>query len=138
MLNSVLMAAWLEPVLMAVGVGLAGLIALLFAKLNSWLSAKIKDVKIQNALLAVSEVVQNSVLAVQQTFVDQLKKDGKFDKEAQAKALQEALRLSMSNISAELREQVEVLYPDFEQWIKTMIESVIYQYIPHKKLKREN
>lgn len=132
MLNSVLMAAWLEPVLMAVGVGLAGLIALLFAKLNSWLSAKIKDVKIQNALLAVSEVVQNSVLAVQQTFVDQLKKDGKFDKEAQAKALQEALRLSMSNISAELREQVEVLYPDFEQWIKTMIESVIYQYIPHK------
>ena len=132
MLNSVLMAAWLEPVLMAVGVGLAGLIALLFAKLNSWLSAKIKDVKIQNALLAVSEVVQNSVLAVQQTFVDQLKKDGKFDKEAQAKALQEALRLSMSNISAELREQVEILYPDFEQWIKTMIESVIYQYIPHK------
>jgi len=132
MLNSVLMAAWLEPVLMAVGVGLAGLIALLFAKLNSWLSAKIKDVKIQNALLAVSEVVQNSVLAVQQTFVDQLKKDGKFDKEAQAKALQEALRLSMSNISAELRKQVEVLYPDFEQWIKTLIESVIYQYIPHK------
>lgn len=132
MLNSVLMAAWLEPVLMAVGVGLAGLIALLFAKLNSWLSAKIKDVKIQNALLAVSEVVQNSVLAVQQTFVDQLKKDGKFDKEAQAKALQEALRLSMSNISAELREQVEILYPDFEQWIKTLIESIIYQYIPHK------
>lgn len=132
MLNSVLMAAWLEPVLMAVGVGLAGLIAILFAKLNSWLSAKIKDVKIQNALLAVSEVVQNSVLAVQQTFVDQLKKDGKFDKEAQAKALQEALRLSMSNISAELREQVEVLYPDFEQWIKTLIESIIYQYIPHK------
>lgn len=132
MLNSVLMAAWLEPVLMAVGVGLAGLIAILFAKLNSWLSAKIKDVKIQNALLAVSEVVQNSVLAVQQTFVDQLKKDGKFDKEAQAKALKEALRLSMSNISAELREQVEVLYPDFEQWIKTLIESIIYQYIPHK------
>lgn len=132
MLNSVLMAAWLEPVLMAVGVGLAGLIAILFAKLNSWLSAKIKDVKIQNALLAVSEVVQNSVLAVQQTFVNQLKKDGKFDKEAQAKALQEALRLSMSNISAELREQVEVLYPDFEQWIKTLIESIIYQYIPHK------
>lgn len=128
MLNSVLMATWLEPVLMAVGVGLAGLIALLFAKLNSWLSTKIKDEKIKNAVLAVSEIVENSVLAVQQTFVDQLKKDGKFDKEAQAKALEEALRLSMRNISAELKEQVEVLYPDFEQWIKTVIESFIYQY----------
>lgn len=128
MLNSVLMATWLEPVLMAVGVGLAGLIALLFAKLNSWLSTKIKDEKIKNAVLAVSDIVENSVLAVQQTFVDQLKKDGKFDKEAQAKALEEALRLSMRNISAELKEQVEVLYPDFEQWIKTIIESFIYQY----------
>ena len=135
MLELILMATWLEPVvetvLYAVAAGVAGLIAVGFARLNAWIAEKTKNEKIKKALLAVSEIVQNSVLAIQQTFVDQLKKDGKFNKENQVLALQKAVDLALANMTDELKEQARLLYPDLEQWIRTQVEALIYTTLPH-------
>ena len=125
------MAAWLEPMSYAVAAGIAGLIGLGFARLNAYIAEKTKNEKIKKALLALSEIVKNSVLAIQQTFVEQLKKDGRFDKENQKVALQKAVDLALSNMSEELKSQAKLLYPDLENWVRTQVEAIVNTSLPH-------
>jgi len=122
---TILDTEWFNIIITAVALGVAGLITLGFTTLKAWITNKIKNENMQNAMIALSEAVHASVLAVQQTFVDQLKKDGKFDKDNQVEALTKAVETAKAMLSAETIKLVEEHVGNLENWIRTQIEALI-------------
>ncbi len=76
---------------------------------------------IEEAAQAVSEAVS----AVNQTFVDALKKAGTFDLAAQKEAAQKALAAALASISPAAKEFIEHLYGDLTEYLSTKIEAEV-------------
>lgn len=92
------------------------------------ISTKIEDTKLREYVLYASDVINNCVLDVCQTYVDSLKAAGKFDKDAQIKAKQMAIDKAVAMITANSKDAVEKLYGDFNIWMDTYIEACVKQY----------
>lgn len=131
MLLSIMEQEWFQIILGALALGVAGLITWAFTIFQAWLNTKIKNEKLRAVLDAVLDIVQKSVLAIQQTFVEQLKKDGKFDKEKQQEALKKAVDLALSNISAEAKKVLEENFGNLEDWLTMQIEALVLRLPGH-------
>jgi len=82
----------------------------------------------QTALVEqAADIVSNIVLKVQQTFVDSLKRQGQFTKEAAIEAKTQAVRLANSLIAEELKEAVAAVYSSFDEWLDIQIEKNVYE-----------
>lgn len=115
----------LATVALALGTALSTLIGMLFKRLTDWVAEKAKGQKYKRTLETIEASIRSAVLMVQQTFVDNLKKEGKFDSEAQAKALELAVKTAASQINDEMKKVIEELFGDIEEWLKTQIEAFI-------------
>ena len=120
-------------VVVAFATGLAGIISLLFLRLQNWLATKTKNETLQKATLLAQDLVLSAVQAVQQTFVEQLKKDGKFDKDAQLEALEKALKLVLAQIKPDAMAILTEAYGDLSKWLTMQIEATVYGILPHGK-----
>lgn len=116
---------WFQGILIAFGAGVAALITWAFATFQTWLSTKIKNEKVRAISDTVLTLVRDSVIYVNQTFVDQLKKDGKFDKENQKEAFSKALERVKINLTEESRKLLEEVYGDVDAWLTTQVEAII-------------
>ena len=116
---------WFAIILTAFATGLGALITYGFSLLITWLKNTIKNEKLRNAVLQVTELVENSVAAVNQTFVDQLKADKVFDKEKQEEALKMALNQVLTSATATVLELIEKNYGDVVSYVVNLIESTI-------------
>lgn len=116
---------WFAIILTAFATGLGALITYGFSLLVTWLKEKIKNDKLRSAVLQVTELVENSVAAVNQTFVDQLKEDGVFNKEKQEEALKIALNQVLTSATATVLELIEKNYGDVVSYVVNLIESTI-------------
>lgn len=116
---------WFAIILTAFATGLGALITYGFSLLVSWLKEKIKNDKLRNAVLQVTESVENSVAAINQTFVDQLKEDGVFNKEKQEEALKMTLNQVLTSTTATVLELIEKNYGDVVLYVISLIESTI-------------
>ena len=116
---------WWEPIvaplLGVLGTALAGLLGALIFRATAWINKKIGNDEIAAAINRIGEVVDATVKLVNQKFVDQLKKDGKFDKEAQKKALQEAIKTAKAMITDEVADIIRDRFGDFEMYLIAMI-----------------
>lgn len=121
----------LQIILAAFATGLAGVITMLFVRLQNWIAVKTKNETLKKATLLAQDLILASVKAIQQTFVSQLKKDGKFDKDAQLEAMKKALALVLAQITPEARQILTEAYGDLEVWLTTQIEASVYAFIPH-------
>lgn len=100
----------------------------------SWLSErliKLINTKIQNEkfagyLSSATTVVESAVKATQQTFVDDLKKTGKFDEEAAKEALLAAKTKALEGLSIGTRLFISDNIGDVNQWLDTTIHSVLH------------
>lgn len=101
------------------------LISMVGGKLINWLSAKIKNEKAGNLIGTATEIVINAVKSVFQTYVDSLKKEGKFDKESQLIALNKAKDVAISQMTEEVKEFIRDNYGDLDSWLNTQIEATI-------------
>lgn len=101
------------------------LISIVGGKLIYWLSAKIKNVKAENLIGTATEIVINAVKSVFQTYVDSLKKEGKFDKESQLIALNKAKNVAISQMTEEVKKFIRDNYGDLDAWLNTQIEATI-------------
>lgn len=101
------------------------LISMVGGKLINWLSAKIKNEKAGNLIGTATEIVINAVKSVFQTYVDSLKKEGKFDKESQLIALSKAKDVAISQMTEEVKEFIRENYGDLDAWLNTQIEATI-------------
>ena len=73
----------------------------------------------------INDIVQAAVMATQQTFVDNLKKDGKFNPEAQKEAFNKTFNEVKAQITPELENAVNEIVKDFDKWLETQIEATI-------------
>lgn len=100
-------------------------ISLLGAKLVSWLSTKIKNEKANKMIKTATEIVVSVVKTVFQTYVDALKKEGKFDKESQILALTKAKDIALSQMTEDVKEFIQTNYGELDLWLTTQIEATI-------------
>jgi len=98
------------------------LITLGGTKLIQLINQKIKDEKTRNILTGLTTIVERAVRSVTQTYVDSLKKSGKFDQEAQ----QVALTLAKEEVlNQETKSFIETNYGSINDFVTTQIESTI-------------
>lgn len=92
-----------------------------------WLNNKIKDQKLARWSSAIAKIIFDAVQTVQQTFVDEMKKAGKFDAEAAKRAKDKAMAIIKGQLTAELRKYITDNFGDMEEWLMNQIEAVIGQ-----------
>lgn len=80
---------------------------------------------LRQALAEATDAVYTAVTYTSQTYVDSLKEQGAFDKEAQIIALNTALKKAQSLLAAETKELLESLYGDLDNWLTTKIEQTV-------------
>jgi len=103
------------------------LITYLGIKLTQWLNTKIKDVKHRALLTKVTDIITSNVASVFQTYVEELKKENKFDSKAQSDALRYAKENILNEIGEEAKGFIADNYGDVNVWLTTQIESTIYK-----------
>ena len=89
------------------------LISIAGTQLIKFINSKIKNNELAKQLTTATTIVTNAVRVVFQTYVDTLKKNGSFDKEAQAEALTRAKNIALSQITEATKSYIEDNYSDF-------------------------
>lgn len=87
----------------------------------------IKEQHIQDTLDQVLNVVLNCVIAVNQTFADELKKKGEFNEEAAKEAFNTCKEMTIKMLSEEAKKIVEQVYGDLDIYLDMLIESTVKQ-----------
>lgn len=128
----------LNAILSGAGIIISALCAWCASMLTKWLDSKIKDEKMKNFLSKMNSIITDAITAVYQEFVEQLKKEGKFDDEAKTEAKQKAMDIINSQLTTEMKEYIQENYGDIEKWVNQKIESVIYELKNKYKQKVNN
>ncbi len=116
----------LNILLSALGVIVTGLVSWGVVVLTNWLNTKIKDKNLAMLLTKATTIVSDAVKTVYQEFVEALKKDGKFDAEAQAQAKEKALAIIKGQLTDEIKTFIESNFGDVQNWLAEKIEAVLY------------
>ena len=101
------------------------LITLLGSKLIKWISSKIDNEKTEKYLTEATTIVLDAVKCVFQTYVEALKKEGNFGKDAQLIALNKAKDIVLSQLSEDIKKYIKTNFGDVDTWINTQIEASI-------------
>ena len=116
-----------EILFSAIGTILTGLLAWLVSIITNWINSKIKDKNAAKILTSVTSLVTNVVQATYQSYVEALKGTDAWTKEAQETALNKALTTIKSQLNSEGIKFIEENYGNVEEYLKTLIESVLYK-----------
>ena len=85
----------------------------------------IESEQVQNLIDYAGEAISVAVMTVSQTYVDTMKRQGKFDAEAQAIAKQMAIDKAKELISREMKSAIELVYTNFDAYLDNYIEIVV-------------
>lgn len=96
-------------------------IPLLFTLLRK----KIKDEKLARLISRVENIVSKTVILINQTYVDALKEEGLFDKEAQKAAFEMCKEKVLAMLNDEAIVALAETFGDYEEWIRTLIEAYV-------------
>lgn len=94
-------------------------------KLNNFLKSKIENEKLKTYIDNGTEAVTLAVASIMQTYVDDIKKRGEFNKAAQKEAFNKAKDKALTLITQESKNALETIYGDFNEWLKAQIESKV-------------
>lgn len=126
------MENWIDLLKTLLQVVIITIVPIISAYIINYLKAKATGLKLStdNALLyssieMVEEIVTNAVAFVSQTYVDNLKKDGKFDIEEQKQAFNMAYDRIMQLVDQEQQEFLDVMFGNFSDWVGTLIEAAV-------------
>lgn len=116
-----------EILFSAIGTILTGLLVWLVSIVTNWINSKIKDKNAAKILTSITTLVTNVVQATYQSYVEALKGTDAWTKKAQEEALNKALTTIKSQLNNEGIKFIEENYGNVEEYIKTLIESVLYK-----------
>lgn len=111
-----------ELILGLIGLIISGLGILITHLINKY----VKNDTVRGYLNELREIVFDVVQEVQQTYVNDLKEKGFFNKEAQQHACEMALHIIENSLSKELKAWLEKTYPDAQEFLITLIESTVF------------
>ena len=117
----------LNILLTALSIVVTSLVSWAVALLIQYLNNKIKDKRAAKWMTEITLIITNAVQNVFQSFVDTLKKEGKFDEKAQKESRERAITIIKSQMRDELISYVINNYGDLEDWLNSQIEAIIYQ-----------
>lgn len=106
------------------GIVVAMIIRAVNAK-KSELSAATDNQLAQKYINLLANTITDCVIATNQTYVDALKEQNAFDKEAQEEALSRTYHAVIAILSAEARKYLESIYGDLNTYILTKIEAEV-------------
>ncbi len=86
---------------------------------------KIENDKIDRIVREIGDAVSDAVAVCNQTYVDDLKKAGKFDEKAQKEALQRALSAAIKSLSSDAMEYIKDNYGDTTSYLEDKIHATI-------------
>lgn len=109
-----------------VGVLATGLASWVVVVVTNFFNQKIKDRKAAKWASDLFQIVMGAVQSVFQSFVDTLKKNGKFDEAAQKEAKERAYKIITGQLTQELREYIEANFGDMKEYLMNQIEAAIY------------
>lgn len=101
------------------------LISIAGAKLIQFINSKIKNNKAADLLTTATTIVINAVRSVLQTYVEALKKEGNFNKDAQIIALNKAKDIALTQMTDEVKNYLVTTYGSLDSWLDTNIEATI-------------
>ena len=87
--------------------------------------AQTDNMTIKAFLAEATDVVSTAVTYTSQTFVDALKKEGKFDKDKQQEALEKSLDKAISLLSEPAKKALEDIYGDLRAYLTSKIEAEV-------------
>ena len=87
--------------------------------------AQTDNMTIKAFLAEATDVVSTAVTYTSQTFVDALKKEGKFDKDKQQEALKKSLDKAISLLSEPAKKALEDIYGDLRAYLTSKIEAEV-------------
>lgn len=88
-------------------------------------TTKINNELVRTYLQEATDAVLQAVTYTAQTYVDSLKKQGKFDEEAQKIAFNTAKNIALQLLTTEAKQMIEDLYGDLMLWLDTKIEQTV-------------
>lgn len=98
-------------------------ITILITILGNFLVNKTKDAKAKKYLKILDEAILKSVIAVNQTFVDDLKEKKNFTLEMQKQALQKAIDSVNGILDDTAKKVLKETIGDIDKYVETMIEA---------------
>ena len=101
------------------------LISIAGAKLIQFINSKIKNNKAADLLTTATTIVINAVRSVFQTYVEAIKKEGSFNKDAQIIALNKAKDIALTQMTDEVKEYLVTTYGSLDSWLDTNIDATI-------------
>ena len=114
---------WMDVLIYVIEVVVGLVVSVGIPYLFSFLRSKAQNEKAQEYIALAQRYLADAVAMVNQTFVDQLKQDGKFDAEAQKEAFQMASDAWLDMMSEEMKQIIIDEVGDFETYVKTEIEA---------------
>ena len=97
----------------------------LFTKAYEKALAKTDNETTQKYINIAADIIENAVIATTETYVKTLKAEGKFDKEAQLKALEATKDAVLKTLSDDAKQHLMGSIGDLESYITNKIEAVI-------------
>lgn len=123
---------WLEIAQQVVNVCIIPLLGIATAYFIKWIRAKEEEVlvKVENDtadkyIAMVAQTITDCVIATNQTYVEALKKDNAFTKEAQEIAFQKTLDAVLAVLSEDAKDYLAALYGDATAYLTTRIEAEV-------------
>lgn len=123
-LNELLMTIIQAVIIPAIPIVVAYLVKLLKAKTEQT-ATKISNELVRQYLQEAIDSVLQAVTYVSQTYVDSLKKQGKFDAEAQKIAFNTAKDIALQLLTEDAKNLITDLYGDLTVWLDTKIEQTV-------------
>lgn len=110
------------------------LLALFATFMTNFIKEKIEELKEKHNneltnkyLTMLSDTIISCVIATNQTYVETLKKEGKFDLEAQKKAFEMTKKAVLNILTDDAKEYLSSIFGDLEEYINQKIESSVYE-----------
>lgn len=116
----------IQILLSALGVIITGFSSWGISVLIKWLNNKIKNKELFSLAETVANIANAAVKATYQSYVEGLKGTDAWTKEAQEKALNMALETIKTELTTGALKYIEEQHGDIDQYIVTLIESVLY------------
>lgn len=123
---------WLEVLYKILEVCLIPLLGVATTFFIKWLKAKEEEVlvKIDNDtadkyIAMLFDTISTCVSATTQTYVEALKKEGKFDAEAQKKAFEQTYEAVIASLTEEAKVYLTTIYGDLSSFLMVRIEAEV-------------
>ncbi|MBO4732090.1 MAG: hypothetical protein J5597_04720 [Spirochaetaceae bacterium] len=116
----------LQAVLVAATPVLTAFICQLINKAASWFTTKIKNQRANKYLLEIADIVATGVAYASQTYVDALKKDGKFDVSEQKEAFALAYKTIEGLLTEGAKNFITETYGDLNAFLTAKIEATVH------------